>query len=327
MADKKQHNSILLSALCFAVAVLLAGVIGYFALQRPEDGIQGEVEVSQYRVSSKVPGRVLEIRVKEGDFVHKGDTLAILDIPDVEAKQQQAESLKEQAEAMELLAQKGARRQQIEAAFQTVQQAKAALEIAEKSYQRVENLFSEGVLSEQKRDEAKAQYQAAKAKVKAAKSQYDLAVEGAREEEKMAARAAVKRASGAVSEVGSYVNERVQVAQLDGEVSEIYPKVGELLGAGSPIMSVSLLNDIWGTFNVREDQLRGLKMGDKIEADVPAFSQKITFKVFNIKDLGSFAVWKAAKSNGEYDKKMFEVKARPLKTFDGLRPGMSLIWK
>ena len=225
------------------------------------------------------------------------------------------------------MARAGARKEQIQGAFELWQQAKAGLDIAKKSYERVQRLFDEGVVSEQKRDEAYASYKAYEAQEKAAKSQYDMAQNGARREEKAAAQAQVNSAKGAVNEVNSYRKETVQVAQMDGEVSTIYPKVGELLGSGSPIMTISIMNDIWGTFNMREDQLNGLKLGDVLKAFVPAFNKEIELKVYSIKDEGSYATWKATKSNGQYDMKTFEVKARPVKKFDGLRPGMSVIIK
>jgi len=270
---------------------------------------------------------VLEIRVKEGDFVHAGDTLAILDAPEVKAKMTQAQSAQNAASAMSEMAQRGARREQITGAYQVWQQAKAGLEIAEKSYQRVQRLFDEGVMSQQKRDEAYANFKAMEAQCKAAKSQYDMAVNGARQEEKEAAQAQVNRAKGAVQEVNSYMHETVQTAQMDGEVSAIYPKVGELIGTGSPIMSISMMNDLWGTFNVREDQLDGMKVGTEFTAFSPAFNKDVKMKVFYMKDQGSYAVWKATKASGQYDLKTFEVKARPMEAFEGLRPGMSLIIK
>ena len=201
------------------------------------------------------------------------------------------------------------------------------MEIAEKSYTRVQRLYDEGVLSEQKRDEALAQYKAMEAQVKAAQSQYDMAVNGARREDKLAARAQVGRARGAVNEVSSYIGETVQTAQMDGEVSSIYPKVGELVGTGTPIMTISVMTDMWGTFNVREDQLNGLQVGTEFTAFVPAFNKEMRMKVYYMKDQGSYAVWKATKANGQYDLKTFEVKARPIDKIDGLRPGMSLIFK
>ena len=327
MENKSQKNSIVLAILGFTAVVVIAGMIGYFTLGKADDVIQGEIEVSEYRVSSKVPGRILELRVKEGDYVHVGDTLAILDAPEVEAKKTQAKSAEDAAAAMKAMADNGARRQQIQGAFELWQQAKAGLEISKKTYDRVQRLFNEGVMSAQKRDEAFAAYKAYEAQERAAKSQYDMAREGARKEERAAAAAQVNRAKGAVQEVSSYINETVQIAQVEGEVSDIYPKVGELVGTGSPIMSISIMSDVWGTFNVREDQLNGLKIGSEFTAFSPAFKKDIKMKVYYIKDQGSYAVWKATKSNGQYDLKTFEVKARPVGKLDGLRPGMTLVMK
>lgn len=327
MSEKKQHKNIIITAACTTLVVAVVAVIGAMSIKQEPETIQGQVEVSEYRVSSKVPGRILEIRVKEGDYVNVGDTLAILDAPEVRAKMTQAQSAENAAAAMDEMANNGARQELVRGAFAVLQQAKAGLEIAQKSYNRVQRLYDEGVMTAQKRDEAFANYKALEAQVKAAQSQYDMARNGARSEEKKAAAAQVNRAKGAVAEVNSYIHETMQIAQMAGEVSDVYPKVGELVGTGSPIMSVSLMNDIWGTFNVREDQLDGMKVGSIVTAFVPAFKKEIRMKVYYIKDQGSYAVWKATKSNGQYDLKTFEVKARPMDKLEGLRPGMSLILK
>ena len=327
MSEKKQHKNIIITAACTTLVVAVVAVIGAMSIKQEPETIQGQVEVSEYRVSSKVPGRILEIRVKEGDYVNVGDTLAILVAPEVRAKMTQAQSAENAAAAMDEMANNGARQEQVRGAFAVLQQAKAGLEIAQKSYNRVQRLYDEGVMTAQKRDEAFANYKALEAQVKAAQSQYDMARNGARTEEKKAAAAQVNRAKGAVAEVNSYIHETMQIAQMAGEVSDVYPKVGELVGTGSPIMSVSLMNDIWGTFNVREDQLDGMKVGSIVTAFVPAFKKEIRMKVYYIKDQGSYAVWKATKSNGQYDLKTFEVKARPMDKLEGLRPGMSLILK
>ena len=324
---KSQHKNILLAIAGFVAVVIIVALIGFLALGREPDVKQGQVEVSEYRVSSKVPGRILEIRVKEGDYVKVGDTLAILDAPEVRAKMEQARSAENAAAALELKAQNGARKEQIQGAFSVLQQAKAGYEIAEKSYNRIQRLFDEGVVSAQKRDEVYANYKAMEAQMKAAQSQYDMAVNGARVEDKMAAAAQVGRARGAVQEVNSYIHETVQIAQMEGEVADVYPKVGELVGTGSPIMSIAVMEDMWGTFNIREDQLGDMKVGDEFTAFVPAFNKDIKMKVYYLKDQGSYAVWKATKANGQYDLKTFEVKARPVEKIDGLRPGMSLIIK
>lgn len=325
MSEKSQQKNILIAIAVFGIVIAAVAIIGAIALRKKPEIIQGQIEVSEYRVSSKVPGRILEIRVKEGDYVKVGDTLAIIDAPDLKAKMEQASSAEDAASALDEMARNGARKEQIRAAFAVLQQAKAGLDIARKSYNRVQKLFDEGVMTAQKRDEAFANYKALEAQVKAAQSQYDMAVNGARREEKLAAAAQVGRAKGAVAEVKSYVNETMQTAQTEGEVSDIYPKVGELIGTGSPIMSISIMDDIWGTFNIREDQLNGMKIGSIITAYVPAFKKKIRMKVYYIKDQGTYAVWKATKTNGQYDLKTFEVKARPIDKIEGLRPGMSLI--
>ena len=327
MSAKSQHNNILLAIGGFIAVVIIVAIIGFLALDRDPDIIQGQVEVTEYRVSSKVPGRILELRVSEGDYVKAGDTLAILDAPEVRAKMEQARSAESAAAALELKAQNGARKEQIQGAYSVLQQAKAGYEIAEKSYQRIQRLYDEGVMSAQKRDEVYANYKAMEAQMKAAQSQYDMAVNGARMEDKLAAAAQVGRAKGAVQEVNSYIHETVQIAQKEGEVSNIYPKVGELVGTGSPIMSIAVMDDMWGTFNVREDQLNGMQVGSEFSVFVPAFNKEIKMKVYYLKDQGSYAVWKATKANGQYDLKTFEVKARPVEKLDGLRPGMSLIIK
>lgn len=327
MSAKTQHNNILLAVMGFIAVVVIVGIIGFFSLGRDEEIIQGQVEVSEYRVSCKLPGRILELRVKEGDYVKVGDTLAILEAPEVDAQKQVVQATGEAAKAVESLTDAGARKEQIQGAYQLWQQALAAEEIAKKSYTRMQHLYDEGVISGQKRDEVYAAFKAAEAQVKAAKSQYDMANNGARTQEKQIAANNALAAKSAVKVVSSLLKETVQVAQVEGEVSSVYPKVGELVGIGSPIMSISILSDMWGTFNVREDQLNGLKTGDTFTAFSPAFNKDIKMKVYSIKDEGSFAVWKATKTTGQYDLKTFEVKARPVTKIDGLRPGMSLIYK
>lgn len=329
MSDKakQQHTNILLAVVGFAAVVLIVALIGLLALGRDPEVIQGEMEVEEYRVSGKVPGRILELRVKEGDFVKAGDTLAIIEAPEVEAKMTQAQSAAAAAAALERMAQNGARKEHVQAAFQLLQQAKAGLEIAEKSYNRMKVLYNEEVISAQKFDEAEALYKTAQAQAKAAQSQYDMAVNGARQEERQAASATVGQARGAVQEVSSYIRETVQVAQMDGEVTDVYPKVGELVGTGTPIMSVAMMDNQWATFNIREDQLKDIKVGQELTVRIPALDKETVMKVTSMKDKGSFAVWKATKASGQYDQKTFEVKARPTEKIENVRPGMSVILK
>ena len=309
---KSQNSNMLLAFLTLLGVIAIVAVVGFFMLRKGPEIIQGQAEVTEYRVSSKVPGRILEFRVKEGQSVNAGDTLAILEAPDVVAHN---------AKAI-----KGEREEQIQAAYEMWQKAQAGVTIAEKSYQRVKNLYEQGVMPAQKLDEVTAQRDASIATEKAAKAQYTMAKNGAEREDKMAAEALVNRAKGAVAEVESYIKETYLIAPAAGEVSEIFPKVGELVGTGAPIMNIAELNDMWVTFNVREDLLKNLTMGSEFEAVIPALdNKKIKLKVYYLKDLGTYAAWKATKTTGQFDLKTFEVKASPIEKVENLRPGMSVI--
>lgn len=325
---KSQNSNMLLAFLTMTGIIVVVAIAGFFMLRKGPEIIQGQAEVDEYRVSSKVPGRILEFRVKEGQSVNAGDTLAILEAPEVQAKMAQAQAAEEAAQAQNEKAIKGARQEQIQTAYEMWQKARAGVEIAEKSYKRVKNLFEQGVMPAQKLDEISAQRNAAIATEKAAKAQYTMAKNGAEREDKMAAAALVNRAKGAVAEVESYVKETYLIAQSKGEVSEIFPKVGELVGTGAPIMNIAMLDNLWVTFNVREDLLQGLTMGSEFEASIPALNNKIVkLKVYYLKDVGTYAAWKATKTTGQFDLKTFEVKATPLETIENLRPGMTVILK
>ena len=297
MSQKSKAN--LLPALFIVTAVVVVvAVASMYAFSQPDETIQGQADVTEYRVSSKVPGRILEIKVKEGQMVHVGDTLVLLEAPDVEAKLSQAEAAEAAAAAQSRKAEKGARQELIRGAYEMWQKAKAGEKIAEKSYARVKRLYDQGV------------------------------VNGAEREDKEAAAAVVRRAKGAVSEVNSYIKETVLLATHDGEVTEIFPQVGELVGTGAPIMNVAMMDDLWVTFNIREDHLEHFGMGQTFEAVIPALGNKsVKLKVYYLKDLGSYAAWKATKTTGQFDMKTFEVKASLEKPVKGLRPGMSVLVK
>lgn len=324
-SNKSQTNNMLLAFVTLLGVIVVVALIGFFMLGKDDEIIQGQAEVSEYRISGKVPGRILEYRIKEGDTVRKGDTLVIIEAPEVQAKMMQAEAAKAAAQAQQQKAYKGARAEQIQGAYELWQKAKAGLEIAQKSHDRVKRLYEQGVLPAQKYDEAAAQLNAAVATERAAKSQYDMAKNGAEAEDKLAATALVNRAKGAVAEVESYIKETVLVAPVDGEVSEVFPKEGELVGTGAPIINLARLDDMWVTFNVREDLLKGLTIGKIVKAYVPALGRDVDVRINYMKDMGTYAAWKATKTTGQYDLKTFEVRGVPTDTVQGLRPGMSVI--
>lgn len=327
MESKKQNSSIIWALVCLVIIIAAFALTGIFLSNKSPEYIQGQMEAAEYRVSSKVPGRILYFNVKEGDYVKAGDTLAVLEAPEVSAKLMQAQAAEAAATAVKEKADRGVRAEQLQSAYEMWQKAKAGLEIAEKSYNRVNRLFEDGVMSAQKRDEAYANYQAMQATEKAAHAQYQMAKNGAQREDREAAAAQVNMAKGAVKEVSSYINETVLTALADGEVSEIFPHRGELVGTGAPIMNITMLSDKWATFNVREDLLSNMQVGTEFTAFIPAYNKDIKLKVTYMKDRGSYAAWKATKTTGQFDLKTFEVRAVPTEDVKGLRPGMSVIIK
>jgi HlyD family secretion protein len=304
----------------------IVALVGLFAIHEPKETIMGEVDASEYRVSNKVPGRIDSLYVKEGDRVKAGDTLAHISSPQVEAKMMQAEAVKNAASAQSRKAKGGAREQQKQMAYQVWQKAKAAVEVYRKSYDRVKGLYEKGVVSAQKFDEVEAQYKVAQANVKAAKSQYDMALKGAQEEDKAAARALVARVDGVIDEINIAKAERYLTSPVDGEVSECFPHVGELVVQGSPVMAVVDTKDMWFHFAIREDMLKDITMGSELQIRVPALGEETyPVKVTFIKVMASYATWRSTQTNGGYDIKTFDVKARPLTEIPNLRPGMTAV--
>ena len=325
--EKKSYN-LVIGIVALIVIILLIAVIGYFVSKPKPLVIQGEAEASEYRVSGKVPGRIEEMYVKEGQMVHKGDTVAFIDSPEVRAKLAQANAVKAAVSAQSRKAQNGARKEQIAGAYELYQTALVQEDVMKKSFERIQKLYDQKVIAAQKYDEVKAKYDAAVAQTKAAKSQYDMAVNGARAEDKAAAQALVDQANGALMEVESYLGDLYLTSPSDGIISAVFPKVGELVGQGAPVASVTDLNDIWFTFNVREDYLHGMKQGDKITVIIPALDGKeVPATVNYVAVRESYATWKATKETGMYDAKTFEVRAVPDVKVDGIRPGMSAIVK
>lgn len=328
MKGKNKNKDLRMGLIALIVVAIIIFIIGWI-INKPEPIlIQGELDATEVRISGKVPGRIDRFKVEVGSQVKAGDTLVVIYSPELAAKMEQAQAAENAASAQNQKANKGARKEVILGAYEMWQKAKVGLDIAKLSFDRVQRLYEKGAVPAQKRDEAEAQYKAALATANGAKSQYDMAMNGAEFEDKEAAMALVDRARGAVNEVKSYLSETILVSPIDGEIAEVYPKRGELVGTGAPIMSVVDLNDVWFTFSVREDLLGNLKMGKVFKVKVPALeNQVIEVKVNYIKALASYATWKATKVNGQFDVKTFEIHARPIRKVADLRPGMTAIFE
>lgn len=323
---RKKDKALLAAVGVFTLAMVCIAILGILLIKPPKDTIQGQADCDVVRVSGKLPGRVVKFYVHEGDYVHKGDTLVSIYSKTVDASLYKARSMQSAAASQSQKVDRGTRDELKRTAANAVQQAQAAEGIARKTYERMENLFKQGVVSEQKRDEAKAAYEAASAAVRTAKSQLDLAQNGAQSEDKSASRSLVDAARGTVMEVESLLEDQYLIAPCDGEVSEIFPHEGELVSLGTPIMSISKLSDMWVAFNVREEKLAELGMGKEVSITIPALNNMATkLRIYYVHDMGSYAVWSATKAYGQYDSKTFEIKARPVKPIEGFRPGMSVL--
>lgn len=325
--EKRANRTLLITMAVVMAAVLVIAIIGFVFMNRPDRYIEGQVEGTTVRISGKLPGRVVEFYAHEGDTVKAGDTLVHIHSSIADAELGRAMAMEDVAASQNKKIDAGTRQQIINAAADLLRQAEAAQTITKKTYDRMERLFSEGVISEQKRDEAKAAYDAAVAATGAARSQLSLAREGAQKEDKAAAAALVSAAASGVDQVKAVLEDSYLTAPFDGTIDQVYPEVGELVALGAPIMSLLRTDDRWVVFNVREELLNDLPMGSTIRVMIPALGKKeIDTKIYYIRDMGNYATWNSTKSTGSYDSRTFQIKARPVETVPNLRPGMSAIY-
>lgn len=320
-----KERTLVVTILIILLIIAALAIIGFVTIKEGPDTIQGQADATEVRISGKLPGRVVDIYVEEGEYVKQGDTLIHIHSSLADARMDQAKAMETAASATNRKVDHGTRKQIIQAAKDVWEQTQAATNIAKVTYERLENLFQQGVVTEQKRDEAKAAYEAAKAGESAAKSQYDLALAGPEEEDKQASAAMVNVAKGGIKEVGAILEDQYLVAPCDGRITVIYPNVSELVATGAPLMSLQTA-DHWAVFNVRENLLKDIKEGTKIRVRIPALEKETTMSVFYIKDLGTYANWQATKSTGDYDARTFQIKARPEEEIENFRPGMSVIY-
>lgn len=322
---KKVNKPVLLSAA--AVACLLVLGVGFWMGTHPsEEPLYGVMQAKTVDVAAKVTGRVETLPVHEGDTVSAGQLLMTLDIPEVEAKLKEVEALKSAATARQSLVDEGARPQEIRAAKAQMQRAQAGQELAQKTFNRVHALYREGLISKQKHDEALAQKKSADELLAAAKEQYDIALTGARTQEKQAATALTAQATGGVEQVESLVKEKNVTSPIASEISRIYVEIGEVAAAGLPLATLVDFSDQWAVFNIREDDLPKITKGAVLSAEIPALNAKnVQFKVYFINPRGDYATWRATRQSSGYDLRTFEVRARPVQPVSDLRPGMSVI--
>jgi HlyD family secretion protein len=320
------NKTISIAFIVVLIVTVGVSVIGMSLMSRQPMVLQGQVEATEIRISGKLPGRVDSFLVQEGDWVKAGDTLVVINSPTIEAKYRQVNALEQVAQEQNKKIDAGTRRQIIATALQLWNKTQSDLTLAQTTYQRILTLYKDSVVTSQRKDEVEAMYKAAQAAERAAYQQYQMAVDGAQSEDRAAARSLVDAARNTVDEVSALLVDSRLTAPEDGQIATIFPKRGELVAPGTPIMSLVVMSDAHVVLNIREDLMPQFKMGGTFKADIPALDKKdIEFRIYYISPLGSFATWKSTKQTGSYDMQTFEIHARPVQVVEGLRPGMSAI--
>jgi len=313
--------------IALALVLAIVVVVGlWLAWRSPAEQLQGMADADTVNVAAKITARLATLKVREGDRVQAGQVLFVLDSPEVAAKEEQAQGALEAASAVADKADEGARSEDIRAAQANWKRAEAGATLADATYQRVQNLFNEGVMTRQKRDEALAQARSSRELSNAARAQYDQALAGAREQDKRAAQGQVRQARGAVAEVDAAREEVNGRAPLAGEINKRMADVGELVPAGYPVFTLVDIDRMWVSVNLRESQMRGLKIGNRLRGRVPALDREVEFEVYFINPAGDYATWRATRQSSGYDVRSFEIRLRPVARVEGFRPGMSVLF-
>ena len=327
---ERKNNGYTALTVVFIVIVATIVVISVWGIstsRHRQTIIQGTIEAEQVRISGKLPGRIGAFYVSEGDHVEVGDTLVSILSPEVEAKRSEAVAIAKATRAQSRKIDHGTRSEVVGAAKQLWQSAKAQRELAQQTYGRIKRLWADSVVTLQRKEEAEAMWKSAVAMERAAKQEYLMALRGAQKEDKESARSVAVAADDVVEQVDAVLEDAFLTAPIAGEVAVIYPNVGELVGTGTPIMSIVPLDEVYAVWNIREDWMPEFRMGDTLCGRVPAIAAEgVEFCINYISPLGSYATWKTTGDVGGYDMRTFEVHARPLCTVaEGLRPGMSVL--
>lgn len=305
---------------------LLISILGMILMSRRPLVLQGQIETTEIRISGKLPGRVDSFLVREGDWVKAGDTLVVINSPTIEAKYRQVNALEQVAQAQNQKIDAGTRRQIVATAKQLWNKTQSDLTLAQTTYRRILSLYKDSVVTSQRKDEAEALYHAAQAAERAAYEQYQMAADGAQSEDRASARSLVTAAQSTVDEVSALLVDARLTAPEAGQIATIFPKRGELVAPGTPIMNLVVMKDAHAVLNVREDLMPHFRMNGTFLADIPAIGKKdVEFRIYYISPLGSFATWKSTKQSGSYDMQTFEIHARPTQPSEELRPGMSIL--
>lgn len=248
----------------FVIIMLAVGIftaLGIILMHKQPLVLQGQAEATEIRISGKLPGRIDTFLVQEGDWVRQGDTLVVINSPEIHAKYQQVNALEQVAVQQNKKIDAGTRRQIVATALQLWNKTKSDLTLAKTTYNRILTLYKDSVVTSQRKDEVEAMYKAAVAAERAAYEQYQMAVDGAQKEDKESAASMVNAARSTVEEVSALLVDARLTAPENGQIATIFPKRGELVAPGTPIMNLVVMDDIHVVLNVREDLMPQFKIG------------------------------------------------------------------
>ncbi|MGP3225915.1 HlyD family secretion protein [Serratia nevei] len=318
---KKTLFTLLLMMVAIALAIL-------FRAHNQDLLLQGEVDAPEVIVASKAKGRVVERLIERGDDVKSGQLIIQLDSPELMAQLRSAQATRDEAKAQLDQSLHGTREESIRNLRANLAQAEAQYRNAQNDYNRNLSVSGKGYISKSELDASCRSRDTAFQQVQAAKANLDEGINGDRVELRQQYAAALRAAEENLLQIQAQSDDLQVKAPVDGEVGPIPAEVGELLNAGSPLVTLIRVPDAYFVFNLREDILAHVRKGDKVKLRVPALKDKmIDTEVRYIAPLGDYATKRATRATGDFDLKTFEVRLYPSQPVDGLRPGMSTLWQ
>jgi HlyD family secretion protein len=312
------------------VAVAVAGLSAWYLLRGEPLLVQGEVDATRFDIAARVDGRVAEIPVERGQNVSAGAVLVKIDNPETLAKNQQALAAKIVAEAQLANVKVGTRAEVVAARKAELERAQSSVVLAQKTFDRVSQLAEHGNAPIARLDQATDTLHESQRNTDQAKSAYEQAVNGYTKEEHEIAVAAVKKAAADIAAVQSIIEQMVVYAPVASQVYQRNVEPGEYVSPGVPLITLIDLNDMWIHFDLREDLVKNLKVGDRFDVRIPALAdRRVTVEVKLIATKGEYASWRATRATGDFDLRTFSIRAYPVDKVPELRPGMSayLDWR
>ncbi len=301
------------------------GVLLWYATLPPPLVVQGEASADRVDISPRVSGRIAKLNVDVGDSVKSGEVIAVLESPQLVAALHLAEAALVVAQA-DLERVNSTRPEVIAARKAEVEAAQADVVLYQTDAERQAKLVTTGASPQARVDQSTRNLESSLRAREAAQANLDLAIAGASKEERALAASKVEQAKATLDQQQTDVRELTIHAPIDGQVTTRVAELGENFSAGAPLFSIIDLQHPWFTFNLREDLIKGLAVGDVFNVRVPALKDGVVpVKVTTINAQGQYATWRATRATGDFDLRTFEVRAVPTSPVEGLRPGMSAI--